>query len=127
MVPEPARLCERLVAAGYGFGAVLTTFPISTRLIKTSGHQHDAARMLGHHPRRRRLAAALGLKRPPVVLQAATPATGGEGDRPRAHPAGDAAHPALLADVRHDDADGEFGGLMVISQFGAFSRDLGPG
>ena len=51
--PDRRGFATGMVAAGYGFGAVLTTFPIS-EAIKASGYQH-ALLVLGHHPRRRRL------------------------------------------------------------------------
>ena len=39
LVPGPARTRHRLTAAGYGFGAIFTSFPIDS-MIKSSGYAH---------------------------------------------------------------------------------------
>src|ERR1700722_9172447 len=72
--PDRRGFASGVVAAGYGFGAVLTTFPIATA-IKTAGYQHALLEwgiILGAVG----FVAALGLKRPATAaaLQTASPA-----------------------------------------------------
>ncbi|HEY1856775.1 oxalate/formate MFS antiporter [Acidocella sp.] len=128
--PDRRGFATGMVAAGYGFGAVLTTFPISAA-IKAAGYQHALLEwgiILGAVG----IAAALGLKRPDPAWETAAPR------------AASVAHPA----VKEGTASFTSGqmlrtplfwlmfammtmmaasGLMVISQFGAFSRDWGLG
>ena len=49
--PDRRGLATGLAAAGYGFGAFFTSFPIDS-MIKSSGYAH-ALRGVGHHPGRR--------------------------------------------------------------------------
>jgi MFS transporter, OFA family, oxalate/formate antiporter len=126
--PDRRGFATGMVAAGYGFGAVLTTFPIS-EAIKAVGYQHallEWGAILGAVG----FVAALGLKRPDHAWQAA------------AEQAAAALHPAVKESTQNFTS-GEMlrtpifwlmfvmmtmmasSGLMVISQFGAFSRDWG--
>jgi MFS transporter, OFA family, oxalate/formate antiporter len=119
--PDRRGFASGMAAAGYGFGAMLTTFPIAG-MLQSAGYQQTLVTfglILGFVG----IAASLGLKEPADETQ-------------------------NLADVRlADDATGSTpgrmlrspifwllfammtmmstGGLMVISQFAAFSRDFG--
>jgi MFS transporter, OFA family, oxalate/formate antiporter len=126
--PDRRGFATGMVAAGYGFGAVLTTFPIS-EAIKASGYQH-ALLVWGIILGAVGIVAALGLKRPDPAWQAAMQRNA------------KAAHPAVKESTR-SFSSGEMlrnpifwlmfvmmtmmasSGLMVISEFGAFSRDWG--
>ncbi len=126
--PDRRGFATGMVAAGYGFGAVLTTFPISSA-IKAAGYQHALLQwgiILGAVG----FVAALGLKRPDPAWQAAMQRQA------------TAAHPAVKESTK-SFTSGEMlrtpifwlmfimmtmmasSGLMVISQFGAFSHDWG--
>jgi OFA family oxalate/formate antiporter-like MFS transporter len=126
--PDRRGFATGMVAAGYGFGAVLTTFPIS-EAIKASGYQH-ALLVWGIILGAVGFAAALGLKRPDSAWQAAMQRQA------------KAAHPAVKESTRSFSSAEMLcnpifwlmffmmtmmasSGLMVISQFGAFSRDWG--
>jgi OFA family oxalate/formate antiporter-like MFS transporter len=120
--PDKRGLATGLVAAGYGMGAVLTTFPISISLA-ASGYQHTLV-VFGLVSGAVGLLAALALKMPPSQ-HGATPEQG-----PARWSARDAA-PALM--LRTPIFWLLFvmmtmmstSGLMVISQMGAFARDFG--
>ena len=121
--PDRRGLAVGVVAAGYGFGAILTTFPIDT-MLRTSGHGPTLVTfglILGAVG----VSAALGLRAPRkeeiAMRVAAMP----------------------LAREAKDYAPGEMmrtpifwllfammtlmstGGLMVVSQFGPIMRDFG--
>ncbi len=97
--PDRRGFAAGIVAAGYGIGAILTTFPIANSLASV-GYQTTLLRfgvvfgVVG-------LLAALGLKPPP--------ADGDRGRRPGCRDRNDAAIADLLADVRDDDADVHLG------------------
>jgi oxalate/formate antiporter len=118
--PDRRGLATGVVAAGYGFGAILTTFPIDT-MMKASGYQHTLVvfgiilGLIG--------AAAAFAIRMPTADDALPP-------------------PPASASAKTTTPDqmlrsGVFwlmllmmtmmstGGLMIISQFAAFSRDFG--
>jgi OFA family oxalate/formate antiporter-like MFS transporter len=125
--PDKRGFATGMVAAGYGFGAILTTFPISA-MLKTSGYQHAFLQwglifgVVG-------IAAALGLKRPNAAWLAQQ-------------------HALISANQSQKESAKSFtpremlrtpifwlmfammtmmstSGLMVISQFGAFAKDWG--
>jgi OFA family oxalate/formate antiporter-like MFS transporter len=124
--PDKRGLATGLVAAGYGFGAILTTFPIAEAM-KASGYQTALFRF-GFLFAAVGLIAAQGLRRPGEAWQAE--------------------RRSLTADQRRDESVRSFrpsemlrtpifwlmfvmmtmmstSGLMVISQMGAFTRDFG--
>lgn len=123
--PDKRGLATGLVAAGYGFGAILTTLPISTSL-KTSGLSSTLMTfgviigVVG-------ILAALGTRRPSTAV---------------AHVADDAEERGLVQETRNYTPREMLrspifyllfvmmtmmstSGLMVISQMGAFAKDFG--
>ncbi|MBN8969077.1 MAG: oxalate/formate MFS antiporter [Rhizobiales bacterium] len=123
--PDKRGLAVGLVAAGYGFGAILTTFPISGSL-RSSGLSHTLM-VFGIIFGVVGVLAALGMRRP---------------DKSTPHVAVDAQVHGLVQETR-DYAPREMlrspifwlmfvmmtmmstSGLMVISQMGAFAKDFG--
>jgi OFA family oxalate/formate antiporter-like MFS transporter len=118
--PDHRGLATGVVAAGYGFGAILTTFPIDT-MMKESGYQHTLV-VFGIILGLIGAAAALAIRMPKADDTLPPP-------------------PALASTVGTPPDEmlrtGVFwlmlfmmtmmstGGLMIISQFAAFSRDFG--
>jgi oxalate/formate antiporter len=124
--PDRRGFASGMVAAGYGFGAVLTTFPISMT-IKTAGYQHallEWGMILGAVG----IAAALGLKRPDPAWEArmlqASGATTAKGSA-KSYTSGQMLRTPLFWLMFVMMTMMASSGLMVISQFGAFSRDWG--
>lgn len=123
--PDKRGLAAGLVAAGYGFGAILTTFPISNSL-KGSGLSHTLT-MYGIIFGIVGVLAALGMRRP---------------DKNMPHVAADATAHGLIQETRDYEPREMLrtpifwlmfvmmtmmstSGLMVISQMGAFAKDFG--
>jgi len=123
--PDKRGLAAGLVAAGYGFGAILTTFPISNSL-KGSGLSHTLT-MYGIIFGIVGILAALGMRRP---------------DKNMPHVAPDATAHGLIQETRDYEPREMLrtpifwlmfvmmtmmstSGLMVISQMGAFAKDFG--
>jgi len=118
--PDHRGLATGVVAAGYGFGAILTTFPIDT-MMKESGYQHTLV-VFGIILGLIGAVAALAIRMPTADDTLPPP-------------------PALASTVGTPPDEmlrtGVFwlmllmmtmmstGGLMIISQFAAFSRDFG--
>ena len=118
--PDRRGFATGMVAAGYGFGAIATTFPIDT-MMKSAGHQHTLV-VFGIGMAVVGAAAALLMRSP--------------------H-AGDVLPPAAVMVAKKDVAPQDMlktrvfwlmfvmmsmmstGGLMVISNFAAFSRSFG--
>ncbi len=118
--PDRRGFATGMVAAGYGFGAIATTFPIDT-MLKSDGYQHTLV-VFGIILGLVGAAAALFLRMPN---------------------ASDTLPPAPAMASARDVAPNEMlrnkvfwlmffmmtmmstGGLMIISQFAAFSRDFG--
>lgn len=121
--PDRRGFATGMVAAGYGFGAMLTTFPIAS-LIKTAGYQH-ALIVYGVLLGSVGLLAAQGLKRPPATaVPAAATAPGTRDSAPEFRVSEMLRAPAfwllfLMMTLMST------GGLMVISQMGAFAKDFG--
>ncbi|HEY0524852.1 MAG TPA: oxalate/formate MFS antiporter [Stellaceae bacterium] len=119
--PDRRGFATGAVAAGYGFGAMLTTFPIDT-MLKTAGHQQTLL-VFGIILGVVGVAAAFGLRLPPAGHAAAVVSAGSAG--------GGSVRPATM--LRTPIFWLLFvmmtmmstGGLMVISQFAAFMRDFG--
>jgi OFA family oxalate/formate antiporter-like MFS transporter len=124
--PDKRGLATGLVAAGYGFGAILTTFPIA-QLLKSSGYGTTMVRFGGLFAIVG-LIAAQGLARPDTAVQAFGPArarerTGLETLR-NFRPSEMLRTPIfwlmfLMMTMMSTS------GLMVISQMGVFTKDFG--
>jgi OFA family oxalate/formate antiporter-like MFS transporter len=105
-----------MAAAGYGFGAMLTTFPISD-MLKSAGYQQTLT-IFGLILGAIGAAAALGLKEPPAAAALRTD------DEAGGAPSALLRSPIfwlLFAMMTMMST----GGLMVITQFAVFSRDFG--
>src|SRR5580693_345904 len=118
--PDRRGFATGMVAAGYGFGAILTTFPVDT-MIKQAGYQHTLV-VFGIILGVVGAAAALAIRMPTSA---------------------DVLPPPPAMATRAGAAPGQMlrskvfwlmflmmtmmstGGLMIISQFAAFSRDFG--
>lgn len=128
--PDQRGLATGIVAAGYGFGAILTTFPIAETL-KASSYQH-ALLQFGIIFAGVGLIAAQGLRRPHAAWQKSQAS---QSQRLRAG--------QLRTESSRNFTPAEMlqtplfwllfimmammstSGLMVISQMGAFTRDFG--
>ena len=105
--PDRRGLATGIAAAGYGFGAFFTSFPIDG-MIKTSGYAHTLfvwgiiQGVIG-------IVAALGLRMPPEGYRPAgfDPDTTQHRNaiEPQLHAQGNAAEPDLLSALRHDGDD----------------------
>jgi len=114
--PDARGFAAGMVAAGYGMGAIVTTFPISAS-IASSGHQATLKQygiifaIVG-------VAAALGLRRAPASVVASTSAAAGVDSRTMLK------SPIFwLMFVMMSLMSTS--GLMVISQIGNFAADFG--
>jgi len=118
--PDRRGFATGVVAAGYGFGAILTTFPIDS-MIKSSGYQPTLLTfglILGAVG----ALAALGLREPATgEVEAIIPVAGGAPDVP---PLAMLKTPVFwLMFVMMTMMS--TGGVMVISQFAGFSKSVG--
>ena len=132
--PDKRGLATGLVAAGYGIGALLTTFPIAA-VLRTSTYQ-DALTRFGLIFGVVGLVAAQGLRRPDAAWQSAWDQRPSAGSGRRA---GGAVAARVPVDVSPLEMLGtpifwlmfvmmtmmSTTGLMVTSQMGAFTRDFG--
>jgi OFA family oxalate/formate antiporter-like MFS transporter len=118
--PDRRGLATGLVAAGYGFGAILTTFPIDT-MMKQAGYQHTLV-VFGIILGVVGAAAALAMRMPTAADVLPPPPA-------LASQAGTAPGQMLRSKVFwlmfFMMTMMSTGGLMIISQFAAFSRDFG--
>jgi oxalate/formate antiporter len=118
--PDRRGLATGVVAAGYGFGAILTTFPIDT-MMKQAGYQHTLV-VFGIILGIVGAAAALAMRMPtsadvlppPPAMASRSGATPGQVLRSKVF--------WLMFFMMTMMSTG---GLMIISQFAAFSRDFG--
>lgn len=118
--PDRRGFATGMVAAGYGFGAILTTFPIDS-MLKASGYQHTLV-VFGAILGIVGALAALGMRMPrsdealpaPTVMTGAKDVTPGTMIRTKVF---------WLMFVMMTMMS--TGGLMIISQFAAFSKDFG--
>jgi MFS transporter, OFA family, oxalate/formate antiporter len=118
--PDRRGFATGMVAAGYGFGAILTTFPIDT-MMKQAGYQHTLV-VFGIILGVVGAAAALAMRMPTSAdVLPPPPAT--------ASRAGATPDQVLRSKVFWlmfvMMTMMSTGGLMIISQFAAFSRDFG--
>jgi oxalate/formate antiporter len=118
--PSSRGFAVGMVAAGYGFGAILTTFPISSTLA-SSGYQHTLT-VFGYIIGAVGLIAAQGLRMPDAVISAVKHAVNQVS-------AGVAPKTMLKTPVFWlmfaMMTMMSTSGLMVISQMGAFAKDFG--
>ncbi len=108
--PDRRGLATGLAAAGYGFGAFFTSFPIDS-MIKSSGYAHTLV-VWGIIQGVIGIVAAQWLRVPPEGWQPEgyTPATATTmQSQAQLHAAGDAEEPDLLAAVHHDEHDVHLG------------------
>ncbi len=113
--PENRGFAAGVVAAGYGFGAIATTFPIST-MIAESGYQR-ALIVFGWILGAVGFLAALGMRSP---AEPAPHIASGAGTAPREMLASPVFWLLFVMMTMMST-----GGLMVISQFAAFTQDFG--
>ncbi len=118
--PSSRGFAVGMVAAGYGFGAILTTFPISSTL-STSGYQHTLT-VFGYIIGAVGLIAAQGLRMPDAVMSAVktavAQATKGVAPKTMLKTPVFWLMFAMMTMMSTS-------GLMVISQMGAFAKDFG--
>ena len=118
--PSSRGFAVGMVAAGYGFGAILTTFPISSTLA-SSGYQHTLT-VFGYIIGAVGLIAAQGLRMPDAITSAVKNAVTqvSQGVAPKTM----LKTPVfwlMFAMMTMMSTSG----LMVISQMGAFAKDFG--
>ena len=118
--PDRRGFATGMVAAGYGFGAILTTFPIDS-MVKSAGYQHTLVVfgfILGIVGAAAALAMRMPLpeeKLPPVSVMASASDVA-----PR-----DMLRTKVFWLMFFMMTMMSTGGLMIISQFASFSRDFG--
>ncbi len=124
--PDKRGLATGLVAAGYGFGAVLTTFPIA-RMMETTSYQHvllEFGMIFGVAG----LIAAQGLQRPDsawVALQRERPRRPSQPESSRSFTPQEMLRTPIFWLMFLMMTMMSTSGLMVISQKGAFTQDFG--
>ena len=128
--PERRGFATGMVAAGYGFGAILTTFPIDG-MMRSSGYQHTLF-IFGSVFAAAGLSAALALRAPRdgEVALAPAPRDADEPGRMPAVAAGSATPGEMLKSpvfwlMFAMMAMMSTGGLMVITQFTGFAKAFG--
>jgi OFA family oxalate/formate antiporter-like MFS transporter len=118
--PDRRGFATGMVAAGYGFGAILTTFPIDT-MLKSSGYQHTLV-VFG---------IILGIVGAVAALAMRMPQSTDKLPRPAVASAVKDVMPAEMLKAKVFwlmfimMTMMSTGGLMIISQFASFSRDFG--
>jgi MFS transporter, OFA family, oxalate/formate antiporter len=125
--PDRRGLATGLVAAGYGFGAILTTFPIS-HIIAASNYRH-ALLEFGVIFGAVGLISAQGLRRPAREWEPAqrplTPAAPSQRQRLRSFTPAEMLKTPVFWLMFVMMTMMSTSGLMVVSQMGAFTRDFG--
>ena len=125
--PDKRGLATGLVAAGYGFGAIMTTFPIAT-MIKSSGYA-NALTVFGIILGLAGLLVAQGLRRPPkpsgIPGQAAISSSKAVSQTTRNFTSVEMLKTPVFWLLFAMMTMMSTGGLMVISQMGAFAKDFG--
>ena len=118
--PDRRGMATGFVAAGYGFGAILTTFPIDS-MMKASGYQHTLV-VFGIILGLVGLAAAFAMRMPLAtdVLPPPPAQASQEGTPPQEMVQSNVFWLMFVMMTMMST-----GGLMIISQFAAFSRDFG--
>ena len=118
--PDKRGFAAGIVAAGYGFGAVLTTFPVSNS-IAALGYQHTLLKF-GFLFGAIALLAAQGMRRPPEnrMRHAVDQSHSAQGVGPRMMLRSPVFWLMFLMFTLMSTS-----GLMVISQMGAFAKDFG--
>ncbi|SEC59900.1 oxalate/formate antiporter [Rhizobiales bacterium GAS191] len=120
--PKARGFATGVVAAGYGFGAILTTFPIDT-MLRASGYRYTLV-VFGLILGLVGVAASLFLRLPPDEDAPAPSAIVGIPDRRNVRPS-DMLRTPLFWLLFVMMTMMSTGGLMVISQFSAFAKDFG--
>lgn len=118
--PDRRGFATGMVAAGYGFGAILTTFPIDT-MLKSAGYQHTLV-VFGFILGVVGALAALALRMPRAEEK--LPATAVMTTAKNLAPTEMLRTPVFWL-MFFMMTMMSTGGLMIISQFAAFSRDFG--
>ncbi|MES2364741.1 MAG: oxalate/formate MFS antiporter [Pseudomonadota bacterium] len=125
--PDKRGLATGLVAAGYGFGAILTTFPIAT-MIKGEGYVH-ALMVFGITLGLVGLVVAQGLRRAPksseLPAYIVSAASKGVSQSARNYTPREMLKTPVFWLLFVMMTMMSTGGLMVISQMGAFAKDFG--
>ncbi len=118
--PDRRGLATGVVAAGYGFGAILTTFPIDT-MMKQAGYQHTLV-VFGIILGIVGAAAALAMRMPTSAdVLPPPPAMASQAGIPPNQMLRSQVFWLMFVMMTMMST----GGLMIISQFAAFSRDFG--
>lgn len=121
--PDRRGFATGMVAAGYGFGAILTTFPIDS-MLKSSGYQATLTTfgiILGAVG----VLAALGLRNPNAGETAAAATSAKVATSARDYTPKEMLKTPIFWLMFIMMTMMSTGGLMVISQFANFSRDFG--
>src|ERR1700737_511159 len=118
--PDRRGFATGMVAAGYGFGAFLTTFPIDT-MMKQAGYQHTLV-VFGIILGAIGALAALAMRMP--TADAALPPPPAMATQVGVQP-GEMLRSRVFWLMFFMMTMMSTGGLMIISQFAAFSRDFG--
>jgi oxalate/formate antiporter len=120
--PERRGFAAGVVAAGYGFGAILTTFPIDG-MLKASGYQHTLV-VFGAIFAAVGLIGALMLKSPPRE-DVAAPVKQGSVAKPSGQPPSVMLRTPVFWLMFVMMSMMSTGGLMVITQFTSFAKAFG--
>jgi MFS transporter, OFA family, oxalate/formate antiporter len=123
--PDRRGLAAGLAAAGYGFGAFFTSFPIDS-MIKSSGYQHTLL-VWGIIQGVIGVAAALGLRMPPESAQVTAPAstTIGAQQSARSYSPTEMLKSPIFYLLFVMMSMMSTSGLMVTSNVGPFAKDFG--